>query len=173
MIRVQIGELTTAAADALVRPVSTDFSPVTPTMRRLDDAAGPVVAEQCGRLGELPLGSAAITAAGGLEASFIIHVAVRSSTENAAPATVRRGLLNALRRAVEWEIDTLAIAPLGTGAGNLDAEEAAAEMVPVLGEHMGRERYPRDVSIVVENAYQQAAFSAAARRLGDGAEAAK
>ena len=171
MIRVQVGELMTAAAEGFVRPVSTDFSPVTAAMRRLDDAAGPVVADQCRRLGDLPIGSAAITAAGELNAGFIIHVAVRSPTENAAPATVRRGLLNALRRAREWELASLAVVPLGLGAGNLDAEESAAAMIPVLLDELGEGRFPDEVTIMTEDAYQESAFVSALARYSGGAEA--
>jgi O-acetyl-ADP-ribose deacetylase (regulator of RNase III) len=166
MIEVQVGELAEARAGAVVRPVDTDFSPVTPAMRRFDAAAGPAVAEQCARLGELPLASAVITAAGELPAGFIVHVAVRSRTENATGGVVRRGLANALHRLGDWDIRDVALAPLGTGAGNLDAEESAAVMLPVLVEHMRETGVPSTVTIMVEDEYQRTAFEAALTRLG-------
>lgn len=172
MIEVQVGELATAVAGAVVRPVASDFSAVTPAMRRFDQAAGPAVADQCARLGELPLGSAVITAAGDLTTEFVVHVAVRSATENPSAAVVRRGLLNALRRLADWDIDSVALTPLGTGAGNLDAEEAAAVMVPVIVEHLREAGRPMRVTIRVEDQYQEAAFLTAlarstGRRSGD------
>lgn len=164
MIEVRIAELAEVEAGAVMRPTSSDFSPVTPVMRRLDLAAGPVVQAQCARLGDLPVGSAVITAGGDLAADFIIHVVVRSSEENATGAGVRRGLQNGLRRLVEWEIETVAVAPLGTGAGNLEAEEAAAVMIPVLSEHLRATRYPSSVTLVVEDEYQASVFTAAVSR---------
>jgi O-acetyl-ADP-ribose deacetylase (regulator of RNase III) len=164
MIEVRAAELAEIEAGAVLRPVSSDFSPVTPAMRRLDRIAGPVVEEQCARLGELPTGSAVITAGGGLRAGFIVHVAVRSAEENATGRVVRRGLENGLRRLVEWEIESVAVAPLGTGAGNLDAEEAAAVMVPVLADHLRTAAYPSHVVLVVEDAYQRSVFEAAVER---------
>lgn len=161
MIRVQVGGLSEAPVGAVVRPVTTDFSAVTPTMRRFDAAAGPAVAEQCQRVGELPLGSAVITAGGALPADFIVHVAVRSPTENPTSAVVRQGLLNALRRLADWDVATVAVAPLGTGAGNLDAEEAADAMLPVILEHIGRVGVPADVTIIVDDEYQRVAFATA------------
>ncbi len=166
MIEARVGELAQVVAGALIRPVASDFAPVTPAMSRFSEAAGPAVAAQCAALGELPLGSAAITAAGALPADFIIHVVVRTAAENATAAVVRQGLRNALRRAADWGIDVLALAPLGTGAGNLDAEESALAMVPVLAEHESRTGRPLQATIVVEDAYQKAVFEAAVARLG-------
>jgi O-acetyl-ADP-ribose deacetylase (regulator of RNase III) len=164
MIQVRIGELEAAATTAVVRPVASDFSPVTGAMRRFDDAAGPAVRDQCHRLGELPVGSAAITAAGDLAPDYVVHVAVRDATQNAGPDIVRNGLLNALRRLDDWGIDSVAVAPLGTGAGNLDPEESADLMVPLLVRHTLDTGVPGEVVIVVDDAYQLAVFEAAVAR---------
>lgn len=164
MIEVHLTALTEVEAGAVMRPVSSDFSAVTPAMRRLDEAAGPTVEEQCARMGELPVGSAVITAAGELTAEFIVHVAVRSREENATPLAVRRGLQNGLRRLAEWEVESVAIVPMGTGAGNLDAEESAGVMLPVLAEHLRESEFPRRVVLVVDDDYQRSAFQGALAR---------
>lgn len=167
MIEVRVGELAEEPAEAVVRPVGSDFSPVTPATRRLDAALGPEVREQCSRLGDLPLGSAVITSAGGLPADYLVHVAVRSPAENPTPAIVRTGLLNALRRLSDWGIGAVVLPPLGTGAGNLDAEESAHAMIPVLLAHMAESGTPRAVTLVVDDAYQETVFSAALDRHRD------
>lgn len=172
MIEVRLGELAVVSgevgADAIVRPVTTDFSPVTAAMRRFEEAAGEAVAEQSGLLGDIPLGAAVITAAGDLDADLIIHVAVRSPTENATRPVIRQGLVNALRRVAEWGAETVAVAPLGTGAGNLDAETAADVMLAILAENTASGDGPGHVVLVVEDGYQQAAFTGAVlRHVGD------
>jgi O-acetyl-ADP-ribose deacetylase (regulator of RNase III) len=164
MIEVRIGRLEDVATGAVVRPVSCDFTPVNPAMSRFDRAAGRAVADQCRQSGELPVGSAVITAGGDLGVPFIVHVAVRSAEEAATATGVRRGLLNGLRRVEEWGIDSVGLAPLGLGAGNLDAEESAEAMLPVLAEHLRRSDHPTDVVLVVEDEYQRAAFAAAVTR---------
>ena len=171
MIEVRTGELAEVAAevaaDAVVRPVGTDFSAVTPAMRRFEQAAGEAVAEQCRLLGDIPMGAAVITAGGALAVDLIVHVAVRSPDENATRPVVRQGLVNALRRLNEWGATSVAMAPLGTGAANLDAETAADLMLSTLVEHGSGVELERIV-VVVEDAYQDAAFtSAALRHLGD------
>lgn len=164
MIEVRRGELGDVAADVVVRPVATDFSAVTPAMRRFEQAAGEAVAEQCRLVGEIPLGSAVITAGGDLDADLIVHVAVRSTTENPTRSVVRQGFVNALRRVTEWGGGTMAVAPLGTGAGNLDAETAADIMLTVLADHVRSTGGPERVIVVVEDAYQETAFSGAVTR---------
>ncbi|HSJ14219.1 MAG TPA: macro domain-containing protein [Longimicrobiales bacterium] len=165
MIHTIRGELIEVAADALLRPVSAEWDAVTPAMRRLELAAGPALQEQCRRLGELPVGSAVITEGGALAARFVVHAVVRSLDEPVSGPGVERALRNGLRRLQEWGIDDVALPPLGTGAGNLDAEDAARLMVDVIQEHTATAEHPRRFTIVVESEYEEQAFARQLARL--------
>lgn len=158
MIDVVLSDIAGVSATAIVHPVSAEWDPVTPAMRRLELAAGETVTEQCGRIGELPIGSAVITAAGALQAEFVVHVIVRSVTEPVTEWTVQRGLQNCLRRCAEWGIEKLAMPPIGTGAGNLDAEDVAGLMIPILLDHMRDAQYPSEVVLVADSEYERDAF---------------
>jgi len=155
VIEVSTAELADVAAAAVMRPVAADFTPVTPLTRRLAVAAGAAVEEQCAQLGDLPLGSAAITGAGALPFAFMVHVAVRSVEEPVRPSTVRQALRNGFRRLAEWEIETVAMPLVGTGAGNLDAEEAVRIMLEVLDAHGTESSYPKLVKLVVDGSYEK------------------
>ncbi|MBR9989292.1 MAG: macro domain-containing protein [Gemmatimonadetes bacterium] len=158
MIRIVHGDLAEAATDAVIRPVTAEWTAVTHAMRRLEIAAGSLPAEQCRRLGELPVGSAVITSAGDLPAQFLIHAVVRSLDEPVTGSGVRRALQNALRRLAEWGIERVAMAPLGTGAGNLDADEAASIMMPILSEHIQLDGPPSEIEIYVDSEYEKDVF---------------
>lgn len=158
MIDVLVADIATVRANGIVHSVSQEWDPVTPAMRRLELHAGDTVQVQCAQLGELPLGSAVITSAGNADAEFLVHVIVRSVTEPVNESVVQRGLQNALRRCVEWGIETLAVPPIGTGAGNLDAEEVSELMVPILLDHMAEAKYPAHVILVTDSEYERAAF---------------
>lgn len=149
---------------AYLRPVAADGSPVTPAMRRLEAAAGEAVREHMRRGGDLPVGSAMITPAGDLSARFLVSIVVRSQDEPVTEAAVERGLVNGLRRLREWAIDMAATVPLGTGAGNLDAESSARVMIDTLRQEMVDGEPPHDVIIVVESEYEQQAFERALAR---------
>src|SRR5688500_10844558 len=128
-------------------------------MRRLEIVTGDAPTKQCEALGELPVGSAVITPAGDLNAQFMIHVVVRSYGEQVSEAGILRGLQNGLRRAEEWGIRRIGMPPLGTGAGNLDPDDSAAIMIPVLLEHIRSERSSvREIEIYVDSDYERDVF---------------
>ena len=146
---------------AYLRPVAADGSPVTPAMARLESALGERVRDQLRRAGELPVGSASITPGGELPADFLVNIVVRSHDEPVTAAAIERGLVNGLRRLREWAIDMAATVPLGTGAGNLDAETSARVMIATLRQEMIPDENPRDIVIVVESEYEKEAFERA------------
>jgi O-acetyl-ADP-ribose deacetylase len=158
VIRIVHGELAEAAMDAVLQPVTAEWTAVTHAVRRVEIAAGEGPAEQCRRLGELPVGSAVITQAGGLPAQFLIHAIVRSADEPVTVSGVRRAMQNGLRRLAEWGIERVAMAPLGTGAGNLDADEAASVMMPLLIEKIQAGGPPSEVEIYVDSEYEKDVF---------------
>lgn len=132
MIEVVDLPVAEAEAEALVRPVRTDWAAITTDGRQMELTAGADWRDRCAGQGELPLGSAAITDAGALSAEFVIHVAVASEGEGASRRSVRRGLENGLRRAGEWEVADVALPLLGTGPGALDPEASCRTMAALL-----------------------------------------
>lgn len=154
------GDLVTAEAECLLRPVSGHGEAVSVAGRRLEAAAGPTVAERLQAQGEIPLGTAILTPGGALAASFIIHVVVQTPEEPVTSHTVQRGLVNALRRAADFGIESLALPPMGLGAGNLAVEESAKVMVDVIRNHEAEGRPPGDLQIVVESEYEGSVFDA-------------
>lgn len=165
MIQVRVGPLHEVEAEALLRPVSSELAAVTGVGREVDLRVGEEIHERLRALGTLPVGSAIVTPGGDLPVPFIIHVAVQSSEEAVTEAGIARALLNGLRRASEWDIESVALPPLGTGAGNLDPERSAAVMLPVLAAHLGDESHPSTVTIVVSNDYEEEIFRAELSRL--------
>lgn len=166
MIRVWKGDAATLEVEGLLRPVGAELEPVTPLSRQLELGAGPGVQDRLREMESLPVGGAAITPGGDLEVGFLIHVVIQSREEPTSEFAVQQALLNGLRRASEWGIGTLAVPPLGTGAGNLDAETAASLMVPVILRHLRAAGVPREVVLVVSSDYEEDAFRREVERAG-------
>jgi O-acetyl-ADP-ribose deacetylase (regulator of RNase III) len=133
--------------EAILRPVAADLTAVSAWGREIDRRGGPSLARFLETLGELRPGSAVLSPAGGIEVPFLIHAVIQSVDEAPSPAILRSALHQALRRAMEWEIRTLLLPPLGTGAGALDAEEAVALLLEVLAEHRAAAAFPEGVLV--------------------------
>ena len=164
MIDVVRADLAGARAQAILRPVSAEWTAVTASLKRLEPLMGSAIEEQCTKMGELPPGTALVTSGGGLAAEFVIHVIIRSVHQQVTQSIVARGLEASLGRADEWGIESLALPPVGVGAGNLDAEESAAVIVPILVEWQETGRHPRHISVVVETEYEHDIFERAVRQ---------
>ncbi|MGW8265899.1 MAG: macro domain-containing protein [Longimicrobiales bacterium] len=171
MIRVALCGPAAAGTESILRSISSELEPDTPESRDLEVEAGSVVADRLRAMGTLPVGAAVITPGGGLPTAFLIHVVLQSAEEPVRTESLRLALQNGLRRAREWGLESLALAPLGTGAGNLGAEEAAEAMVPLIQDHLRRFEHPREVVITVSNDYENDVFLRAVELAGGQASA--
>ena len=62
---------------------------------------------------------------------------------------------------MRFGVESLSLPPLGTGAGNLEAEQAAELLVQLLTEHLAGNEPPRRFEIVVESDYHEEVFQRA------------
>lgn len=157
-VRVAVGDLVEAHTEVVARPVRADGAPVTPAGRRLELAAGPDVARHLAALGDLPPGSAVLTPGGELAAGYLLHLVVRSTEEPLTRATVQRALDQGLARVRDWGLRSLTLPPVGTGAGGLEVEAAAALMAEALAPDSGEGEEALDVVILVETEYERDVF---------------
>lgn len=160
MIDVVRGRLVEVRAEAILRPVGSDLQAVTVAGREVDLEAGESVRQRLAALGEVPVGGAVVTPGGGLEVPFLIHAVIQSRDEPPSEAVVRLALTNGLRRAAEWEVRSLALPPLGTGVGQMEAEGAARAMLVLLQEHMAATGFPGSVMVVAPGPYEEEVFRA-------------
>lgn len=158
MIQVVVGDLASVTADAVVRPTNGNLEPITPALRRLELAAGPRFRDLCHVQRELGVGAAVVTPAGDLTAELVVHAVVMTTFEPVSKSGVRRAVAAALRQSEQWHIGTLALPPLGTGAGQLSVEDAADAVLPALEEHARNAEHPANVLIVVETDLEREIF---------------
>ncbi|HEX6052402.1 MAG TPA: macro domain-containing protein [Gemmatimonadaceae bacterium] len=158
MISVRTDDLAFVSADAIARPVDAELRATTPLMRRLEVAGGDALARHLSVNEPLAVGSAVVTPAGALGAELLIHGVVSSDTEPVSRNSVRQAVIGTLQRAADWGIEHLALAPFGTGAGNLDVEEAAEIVIDAVRRHCEAAKYPTSITIVVETSFEHDVF---------------
>ncbi len=165
MIEVRVDDLASFRGEAIVWPVDAMLGATTPRLRRLERAAGGDVTGRTPLAEPLPVGAAVVTGAGDLPVELLIHAVIVSPEERASRETVRRALMSALQRAVDFQIGELAVAPFGIGAGNLDVEDSAEVMLEVMRRHLDRNPHPRSIVVVVENDMERSVWTAALSRM--------
>jgi O-acetyl-ADP-ribose deacetylase (regulator of RNase III) len=149
VIQVVVDDPASIAADAVVRPTNGNLEPISPALRRLELAAGPRFRDLCHVQRELGVGAAVVTPAGDLPSELVVHAVIMTTFEPVSKTGVRRAVAAALRQSELWHIGTLALPPLGTGAGQLSLEDAAEALLPALEEHLRNAEHPTNVFIVV------------------------
>jgi O-acetyl-ADP-ribose deacetylase (regulator of RNase III) len=77
-----------------------------------------------------------VTTAGNLPANYVIHAAVMGSDLRADPEHVRRATVNALRRAEDLRLHSIAMPAFGTGVGRLAPKDTAEAMIGALRAHL-------------------------------------
>jgi O-acetyl-ADP-ribose deacetylase (regulator of RNase III) len=106
----------------------------------------------------LPVGGAVLTPAGRLPASFLIHVVVMSEEEPQTSFSVQRALRNGLRRAADWELESIALPPMGLAAGTIEPEVSARVLLEVLFNHLDEGVPPLDLAVVVSSDFEVSLF---------------
>jgi O-acetyl-ADP-ribose deacetylase (regulator of RNase III) len=165
VIAVQTDDLAFVTADAIARPVDSNLQATTPLLRRLEAAGGESLTRQLRVNEPLAVGSAVVTGAGSLGVELLIHSVVSSDDERVSRSSVRRALTSALHQAASWRVAHLVLPPFGLGAGNIDVEESAEVMVPLVAQHMHAAPLPSAVTFVVETALEAEVFERAVRQL--------
>lgn len=166
VIRVVREVLELWEGDCVVRAARSDGASITPVARRIETGAGAGVRRRVESMGELPVGSAVLTPGGDLPVRFLLHVILQSDREPVTATVVQRATLNALARAADFGMTELALPPLGTHAGNLEAEESARAMAQAFTEHRARHDAPGVILLVVESDYELDVFERALAGVG-------
>lgn len=165
MIRLLRGGLAEASAEAILRAVSSDGDAISGWGRRLEALAGPEVAARVAAQGECPVGTAFLTPGGGTGADFIVHLVLQSREEPVSAAGLERAVRNALRRASDFGLESVALPLLGTGPGQLPAEVSAPLILQLLEEHRGGHALPDRFLLITESEFHAAALREAAAAL--------
>ncbi len=158
MIAIATGHLHAQIAEGLVRPIRSDFAPVTPGSRDLALAAGEGMQARLEQMGVLPVGVAVVTPGGDLPVDFVIHAVVSAPDEPETAISVQKALRNALRRAVDLGLESLVLPPMGVGVGTLDAEDRARPMLEILFNHLDEAQPPLELKVVVGSEYEAEVF---------------
>lgn len=130
------GDLTDAATDAIVNAANNDLKLGAGVAGAIRKKGGPQIQAECDRIGPIPLGEAAITGGGKLKARFVIHAASMQLGGLTSEAMLRRATRNALKRAVENKLKSVAFPAIGTGVAGFPMRRCAEVMLDEIRDHL-------------------------------------
>jgi len=166
-VTLRQGDLTEAQVDAIVNAANDDLILGGGVAGAIRDEGGPAIQEECSRIGPAPLGEAAITGGGRLAARYVIHAASMQLGGRTTEQNLRNATRNALRRAVEKQLRSIAFPAIGTGIAGFPLERCAEVMLAEVRDHL-REATPLErIEFVLYNRTALAVFEAVFARMTD------
>ncbi len=130
------GDLTDADTDAIVNAANNDLQLGAGVAGAIRKKGGPEIQAECDRIGSIALGEAAITKGGKLKARFVIHAASMQLGGVTSEAMLRRATRNALKRAVENKLRSIAFPAIGTGIAGFPMRRCAEVMLDEIRNHL-------------------------------------
>lgn len=138
-IEIVKGDITDMDVDAIVNAANTDLKLGSGVAGAIKKKGGPSIQQECDAHGPIPLGEAAVTGAGELRASYVIHAASMHLGGAVNSESLMAGTENALIRASEIGVKTMAFPAIGTGVGGFSAKECASIMVSTVSKYLDYE----------------------------------
>jgi O-acetyl-ADP-ribose deacetylase len=135
-IHLSIGDLTESNADAIVNAANNDLilgGGVAGAIRR---KGGEKIQRECGAIGSIPIGGAAITSGGNLKARHVIHAASMQLGGSATANALRSSTALSLRIASEKKLSSIAFPAIGTGIAGFPLRECAEIMLRETAKHL-------------------------------------
>ncbi len=156
-IEIIQGDITQQEVDAIVNAANNHLWMGAGTAGAIVRAGGREIEDEAIRQGPIVVGEAVVTGPGNLACKHVIHAAAMGQDLHTSAEKIRASTDNALKRAEELGVASIAFPALGTGVGGFDYEHAAEIMLEVCRSHSGGNRSLRTVRFVL---FDQRAFEA-------------
>jgi O-acetyl-ADP-ribose deacetylase (regulator of RNase III) len=165
-IDVWQGEISELEVDAIIVPANESLFMTNPAAREVRRMAGEEVERDAVQQGPIQPGTAVVTGAGSLAASYLIHAVAVGHELHRKPDDLTSALNAAFEIAARLSLVRVAMAPIGIERGAFTSEEAASALVAVLEKRSrSGDAVPASLVIAVANQNEAAAFRSATEAL--------
>lgn len=141
-IEIIEGDLTQLDVDAIVNAANTQLWLGAGVAGAIRTHGGPIIQKECNDIiskcatQSIPLGEAVITSGGKLKARWVIHAASMGSGTLTTEKSLRDATRNALLRAEEKDLKSIAFPAIGTGVAGFPLNRCAEIMQRAIADHL-------------------------------------
>jgi O-acetyl-ADP-ribose deacetylase (regulator of RNase III) len=135
-LELREGDITEVETDAIVNAANSALWMGAGVAGAIKRAGGRVIEEEAVRQGPIEVGEAVVTGGGALQARYVIHAAAMGPDLVTDAAKIESATRNALLRAEELGLKSVAFPALGTGVGGFSYDEAARIMIEATKQHL-------------------------------------
>lgn len=167
IVHVVKASITDLVVDAVVNPANSQGVMSQGLAKALREQGGQDIEDEARASAPIAVGAAVVTHGGKLWAKQVIHAptmeepGMKGTPVKIGVENVRRATRAALLAAARCQIQSVAIPGMGTGAGGVEASEAARAMVDEIRSH--RHPHPQTIYLIDRTDEMVAAFEEALR----------
>ena len=163
MARIELwnGDICDLEVDAIVNPANLSLWMATGVGGAIKRAGGDSIEFAAVRQAPVPIGEAIVTPAGELAARFVIHAVSLDRDRRTNASIIDSAVRNALVRARENGVTSIAFPALGTGVGGFPLDEAALVTVKAVRDELPRSPTIQHVIFAMRGAAAYHAFETA------------
>lgn len=163
-VEVLRGDLTLQDTEAIVNAANNDLQLGGGVAGAIARRGGPAIQAECDRIGSIPIGDAALTTGGQLQARWVIHAASMRLGGRTTAEALRSSTRRSLGIAHEKGLTSIAFPAIGTGIAHFPLDECARIIVEETVAHCRGRTSLKDVRFVLFGDDAEAAFRREADR---------
>lgn len=159
-----IGDITKESTDAIVNAANSRLAGGGGVDGAIHRAGGPVIMQQCRKIGGCPTGNAVITTGGSLKARYVIHAVGPWYIDghSGEAALLRRAYAESLRLASQKNLRSISFPAISTGAYGYPIREAARIALQTVSDYL---KQHTDLPLVRFVLYDQTTYDIFANEL--------
>lgn len=165
-VKVIKGDITEVEAEAIVNAANNRLIMGGGVAGAIKKKGGREIEEEAVKKGPIPIGEAIVTGAGRLKAKYVIHAATMGMDFKTDEVKIRNATKNAMKRAVECKVKSIAFPALGTGVGGFPIDEAARIMYEEVKKFENESDAPEEVIFVLYSEADYEKFKRTLEKLG-------
>lgn len=154
-------DISESSADAIVNAANNHLWMGGGVAGAIKRRGGVEIEREAASKGPIQVGEAVVTRAGTLKAKCVIHAAVMGQDLMTDQDRIQLATRNALRRASELGVSSIALPALGTGVGGVPVDMVARVMVEEAARHAASNGQPSLIQFVLLSGDSKAVFEKA------------